>query len=75
VPSDIPKSQIYRECIPLFTRGLVRLPDHAVLLRELRLLERTTHRGGKASSYQQVAWRSSAGVRNDAGERRPHLRR
>jgi Phage Terminase len=49
VPSDIAKSQIYRECIPLFTRGLVRLPDHPVLLRELRLLERQAHRGGKES--------------------------
>jgi hypothetical protein len=49
VTSDLPKSQIYRECIPLFTRGLVRLPEHATLLRELRLLERTVHRGGKDS--------------------------
>jgi hypothetical protein len=49
VKSDAVKSQIYLECIPLFTRGLVRLPDHAKLLRELRLLERQTHRGGKES--------------------------
>jgi hypothetical protein len=49
VVSDIPKSQIYLECLPLFTRGLVRLPDHAKLLRELRLLERQTHRGGRES--------------------------
>jgi hypothetical protein len=27
----------------------VRLPDHARLLRKLRLLERRTHRGGKDS--------------------------
>jgi hypothetical protein len=47
--SDIPKSQIYLETLPLWTRGLVRLPDHAKLLRELRLLERQTHRGGKDS--------------------------
>jgi hypothetical protein len=47
--SDIPKSAIYLECLPLFTRGLVRLPDHAKLIRELRLLERVTHRGGKDS--------------------------
>jgi hypothetical protein len=45
--SDLPKSQIYLECVPLFTRGLVRLPDHPKLLRELRLLERRTHRSGK----------------------------
>jgi hypothetical protein len=47
--SPLPKSAIYLECIPLFARGLVRLPDHAKLLRELRLLERQTHRGGKDS--------------------------
>ena len=47
VKSDLPKSQIYLECGPLFTRGLVRLPDHPKLLRELRLLERHPHRSGK----------------------------
>ena len=45
--SELLKSQIYMEVVRLFTRGLVRLPDHARLLRELRLLERRTHRGGK----------------------------
>jgi hypothetical protein len=45
--SELPKSQIYLECLPLFTRGLVSLPDHKRLLRELRLLERRTHRSGK----------------------------
>jgi hypothetical protein len=45
--SELPKSQIYLECLPLFTRGLVSLPDHKRLLRELRLLERRTHRNGK----------------------------
>jgi hypothetical protein len=49
VQSDMPKGKIYLECLPLFTRGLVRLPDHPVLLRELRLLERQTHRGGRDS--------------------------
>jgi len=45
--SALVKSDIYREAEALFTRGLVRLPDHAKLLRELRLLERITHRSGK----------------------------
>jgi hypothetical protein len=45
--SPKPKSEIYLECIPLFTRGLVGLPDRPKLLRELRLLERHTHRSGK----------------------------
>jgi hypothetical protein len=35
--------------LPLFARHLVRLPEHPKLLRELRLLERRTHRGGKDS--------------------------
>jgi hypothetical protein len=41
------KSAIYLECLPLFTRGLVSLPDQAKLIKELRLLERHTHRSGK----------------------------
>ena len=45
--SALVKSDIYREAEALFTRGLARLPDHAKLLRELRLLERITHRSGK----------------------------
>jgi hypothetical protein len=45
--SELPKSQIYLECLPLFARGLVRLPNHPRLLRELRLLERHTHRSGR----------------------------
>jgi hypothetical protein len=49
VPSALPKSQLYLECVPLFTRGLVKLPEHPTLLRELRLLERQTHRGGRDS--------------------------
>ena len=35
------------EALPLFTRGLVELPDHPTLLRELRLLERTPTRTGR----------------------------
>ena len=49
VRSELPKSAIYLETIPLFARHLVRLPDHPKLLRELRLLERRTHRSGKDS--------------------------
>jgi hypothetical protein len=45
--SELNKSAIYLECLPLFARGVVGLPDHARLLRELRLLERHTHRSGK----------------------------
>jgi len=47
VKSELPKSQIYLECVPSWTRGLVSIPDHKRLLRELRLLERHTHRSGR----------------------------
>ena len=45
--SEVPKSQIYLETLPLWTRGLVSIPDHKHLIRELRLLERRTSRQGK----------------------------
>ena len=45
--SEQRKSDIYLECLPLFTRQQIQLPDHAPLLRELRLLERATHRSGR----------------------------
>ena len=40
-------SLIYLECIPLFTQGIVALPDHPRLLRELRGLERTVSPSGR----------------------------
>ena len=49
VKSELTKSELYLEVLPLFTRGLVSLPDHAKLLKELRLLERRVHRSGKDS--------------------------
>src|SRR5262249_56349927 len=45
--SPKPKGAIYLEALPVFTRGLARIPNHARLVRELRLLERRTHRSGK----------------------------
>lgn len=47
--SDLPRSGLYLEALPHFAREAVRLPDHARLQRELRLLERKTHRSGKDS--------------------------
>ena len=47
VRSEQPKSQLYLEVLPLFTRGLMSIPDLPPLLKELRLLERQTHRSGK----------------------------
>src|SRR5262249_24934938 len=49
IRSPQPKGAIYLESLPVFTRGLARLPDHTRLVRELRLLERRTHRSGKDS--------------------------
>jgi hypothetical protein len=47
VRSEKPKSALYLEAASLFARGAISLPDHPVLLRELRLLERRTHRSGR----------------------------
>lgn len=47
VPSDLNASMLYLECLPLFTRGLVSLPDHPILIKELRTLERIPGRIGK----------------------------
>ena len=48
-PSEKSKSDLYLESLPLFTRGIISIPDLAPLLRELRMLERQTHRGGRDS--------------------------
>ena len=45
--SDLNKSALYIEALPSFTRGLVSIPNHSRLVRELRLLERHTSRIGK----------------------------
>jgi len=45
--SEMTKSALYLEALPLFMRGSVSIPDHPKLIRELRLLERRTSRIGK----------------------------
>jgi hypothetical protein len=45
--SERTRSEIYLEVIPVFSRGLAKLPNHPKLVRELRLLERATHRSGR----------------------------
>jgi hypothetical protein len=47
--SEVSKSQLYLETLPLFVRQVVSLPDHAVTIRELKSLERRTARSGKDS--------------------------
>jgi hypothetical protein len=45
--SELAKSALYLEALPLFTRGAISLPHHAKLIRELKLLERRTSRVGR----------------------------
>ena len=45
--SPLPRSELYLEGQVHFMRGLVSIPPHATLLRELRLLERRVARSGK----------------------------
>ena len=45
--SELPKSALYLEGLPNFSRGTISIPDHPLLIRELRLLERRTARSGK----------------------------
>ena len=47
--APVAKSQLYIECVPFFMRGAVSIPDHPTLIRELRQLERRTHRSGRDS--------------------------
>jgi hypothetical protein len=45
--SEKNKSDMYLEGLPTFSRGLVSLPEHRRLGRELRLLERHVSRAGR----------------------------
>ena len=45
--SEMNKSQLYIEALPLFMRQNLGLPNHPKLIRELRLLERRTSRMGR----------------------------
>ena len=46
-PAGLSASELYLEAISSFASGRVRLPDHALLLGELRGLERRVRAGGK----------------------------
>jgi hypothetical protein len=45
--AEQPKSVLYLEGLPFFTRGQISIPDYAPLIRELRLLERRVSRSGR----------------------------
>ena len=70
VRAEKPKSALYLEAQTLFARGGISLPNHPVLLRELRLLERRVHRSG---TRHRRSWRArsrrlrqrGAGLRRD----------
>jgi hypothetical protein len=49
VPAEHPKSDIYREFLPLLNGGAVELLDHPRLIAQLCALERRTARGGRDS--------------------------
>lgn len=48
-PSELTRSEIYLECLPLFSQGRVELLDLPVLRTQLLLLERRTRAGGRDS--------------------------
>jgi hypothetical protein len=47
--AELPKSELYRELLPLLNSGQVELLDHQRLLAQLLRLERRTARGGRDS--------------------------
>ena len=53
--SPLTKSAIYLEVLSEFNRGLVAIPPHDRLSRELRLLERRVSRSGKDSTEASIA--------------------
>jgi hypothetical protein len=77
--SELPKGRLYVEGLPAFTRRTISLPDHPRLLRELRLLERRAHAGGKDTvDHGQVGSDDYAnavfGFVNIVQKKRPGLR-
>jgi hypothetical protein len=53
-PSELDKSAIYRECLPLFAERRVELLDIARLITELRMLERRPRSGGRGDSVDHA---------------------
>lgn len=77
--SELPKGRLYIEGLPAFTRRTVSLPNHPRLLRELRLLERRPHVGGKDTvDHGRTGSDDHAnalfGVLRHAAKRKPRMR-
>jgi hypothetical protein len=75
--SDKPKSDIYRDCLPLLNSGKIELLDHNRLVAQLCNLERRTARGGRDSidhppGQQDDLANVCAGVALQAGGRPGH---
>ena len=49
-PASKPKSDLYRDALPLINSRRIELPDHPRLITQLAGLERRTARGGRAAS-------------------------
>ena len=79
-PADRPKSDLYRDLLPLINSGGVDLLDHDKMLHQLVSLERRTARGGKDSidhprgAHDDVA-NAVAGAVVVAGQQPPGWRR
>jgi hypothetical protein len=48
-PSELTRSEVYLECLPLFSQGRIELLDLPILRTQLLLLERRTRAGGRDS--------------------------
>lgn len=44
---ELPKSKLYLEAVPVFSRGAIEIPDIPILIRELKLLERRLQPSGR----------------------------
>lgn len=66
IPSELTKSEIYLEALPLFTAGSVRLLDVPRLTKELLQLERRTARSGRDTVDHGAGLRSHDDWSNSA---------
>lgn len=53
-PSELSKSEIYAECLPLFAQRRIELLDLPRMITEFRLLERRPRSGGRADSIDHA---------------------
>ena len=56
IRSEMNKSQLYIEALPLFMRQAISIPNHPKLLRELRLLERPSSVSPTHGAQENSVW-------------------